>query len=230
MYSIKKKSHFEELYHDFEQLSVALLKQLKLAQYVLENGWNQQTEEETEDNDIMINDLEVKITDIFPILITLYAPKAKELRNIISCHEATMFIEFIANISKSIIYDIKPLDFNTEELEELRNIISNIFTRLKEKVNAATYSYHKNDKEQAINILNSKNEVKELVLELKENIIASFQDIALSAQDLLTIITLNKIAQSLEKIDIHTLNIAKATIFAIDGINMRYKNIQSKVL
>lgn len=221
----KKKIHYySELNKDFELLSTKVIQQLYLVEQIFKDGWNTHFHEEASKNEEIIKGLERSFMEKNPILLLLYSPKAKELRKIISCNNVILFLEEISDNLMSIIKYLEQINLNSPDFNDFKTITTTMFHVLREIISATTYSFYKDDKNQALNILEKENEIQILAQELKDNLIASFQDIPLTGQELLNIVSLHKIGAIMKKTTNYALNIAKATIFVIDGINIKHQN------
>lgn len=220
----KKRVDYIELNKDFELLSTTVLHQLQLTEKIFNEGWDIKFEEEISKNEKIIASLEATFIEKLPLLLLLYTPKAKELRKLVSCHEVILFIEDISDNLLIIIEHLKQLDLSSSDFKDFKFLISKMFEILKNVMSSTAFSFYKDDKTQAVNVLEKENDIENISRELKENLIAAFQDIPLSGQELLNIVHLNKIAMIIEKITDQVLDIAKATIFVIDGGNIKHKN------
>lgn len=222
----KKKLHFELLNTDFELLSTTVLQQLSITQDILNTGWQKDFEEKIIENEKLINSLDFSLMQILPTLIILYSPKAMDLRKIISLHEVIIYLEEVGNILMQIINLLKQTNLNLEDFQPLISFLNNMFETLKKIINSSTYSYYKEDKSEAHNILEKENNINSCTEELRNELIASFQEIPLSGQELINVIHLNTISYYIEKIKDNAINIAKGTIFVLEGTDLRHQNNQ----
>jgi hypothetical protein len=94
---------------------------------------------------------------------------------------------------------------------------------LKTSANAVIFSFIRENKAEALRILEKNTGIERFSKEITENIVVSFQEIPLNGQQVIDIITLNNAAYIMEKIKNSILNIAKSTIYATDGTNIRHQ-------
>lgn len=213
----KKRIHYEGLNKDFESLSTTVIQQLQLTVKIFEEGWNTEIEKEINRNEKNIAILEASFMERFPMFVLLFSPKAKELRKIISCHEVILYMEEISDNVLIIIEYLKKVNLNSSDFDDFKLLMIKMFQKLQFIISSTTYSFYREDYTQASNILEKENDIKKLSYELHDNLIAAFQDIPLSGQEMMDIISLNKIGLMMERITNYALNIAKATIFVEEG-------------
>ncbi|MDR0427313.1 MAG: hypothetical protein LBH12_01785 [Dysgonamonadaceae bacterium] len=222
----KKKLHHQELNNDFEILSTSVLSQLKLTEDIFQKGWVKEAEKELTENAERIHSLGISFIKKLSTMVLLYSPRAKELRKVVSVHEVVLFLEKINQLLLNIVDLVKQIRLDESSEEDFLSLASKAFEILDRIANASSYSFYKGDKVQAYNILEEQGKIERITAEMKEHLIASFQDISLSGQNLLNVINMNNILYILNKINDYALDIAKETIFVMDGIHIRTQKPQ----
>jgi phosphate transport system protein len=216
----------KQLDRSLELISTAVLHQFNLTEELI-NGKNPESAyKQIVENENKINNLEIAIVKKLSAMIILFTPKAVELREIISCHETVLLLERIGNLLIDIAEYLKKSDLESSEYIEFNSQLKKTFNSLKNTVSAGIYSFFKKDKSQAYQIIEKECDIKKSSQEISENLIAVFQEIPLNGQELTNIINLHSIAYILEKIKDYVINIAKSTIFAIEGIDYRHRNLE----
>jgi phosphate transport system protein len=216
----------EQLNKDLELISTIVLNQFNLTEELIHGGPQDGTLGQIAENKKTIDNLEVAILEKLSAMVISFAPKAMELREIISCHEIILFLERIGDLLVDIVNYLKKSDLSSPEYIDFKSQLEKIFDILKKTVSAGAFSFFRKDKSQAYQIIEKEHDIEKHTREIFENLIASFQEIPLTGQELVNIISLHSIAYILEKMKNNAINIAKSTIFVIDGINYRHQNLE----
>ncbi|MDR0682852.1 MAG: hypothetical protein LBG15_13550 [Dysgonamonadaceae bacterium] len=216
----------KQLNKGLELISTVVLHQSNLTEELINGKCQESTYKQIVENEKKINNLEVVITKKLSVMIILFTPKAVELREIISCHETVLLLERIGNLLVDIAGYLKKSNLESPEYVEIKSQLKKIFASLKATISASIYSFFKKDKSEAYQIIEKEREIKKGSQEISENLIAAFQEIPLNGRELTNIIHLHSIAYILEKIENYVINIAKSTIFAIEGIDYKYRNLE----
>jgi phosphate transport system protein len=216
----------KQLNKGLELISTIVLHQFNLTEELINGKRQKSLYEQIVENENRINNLEVLITKKLSVMIILFTPKAVELREIISCHETVLLLERIGDMLIDITKYLKKSDLESSEYIEFKSQLKKIFVSLKDTISASIYSFFKKDKLQAYQIIEKERNIKKGSQGISESLIAVFQEIPLNGRELTNIIHLHSIAYILEKIENYVINIAKSTIFAIEGIDYRHRNLE----
>ncbi|MDR1610647.1 MAG: hypothetical protein LBS08_03960 [Candidatus Symbiothrix sp.] len=222
-----KDREFAQINNDLQILSAKVIDQFALTETLLANGWEDALSEKFPENEKSISYLKAILLEKIPRTALLFSPKATDLRKLVACHDVTLLIEGIDDFLITIVSSFKEMNFNDSDYADFRVSMRKMLQSLKESANAAIYSFIRENKPEALRILGKDMNIKQLSVEITGNIVASFQEIPLSGQQVLDIITLNKMAYIIEKIKNCVLNIAKSTIYATEGTNLRHQLPQS---
>lgn len=222
-----KDREFAQINTDLQILSAKVINLFMLTETLAANGWNDELSEKIPENEKSISCLKAELLEKIPRAALLFSPKAADLRKLVAYHDVTLLIEEIDDFLIAIVDSLKEINFSNPDYADFRTSMKKMLQSLRESANAAMYSFIWDSKPEALRILEKKTNIKQLATEITENIVASFQEIPLSGQQILDIITLNKMVYILEKIQSCVLNIAKSTVFAIEGTNLRHQLPQS---
>jgi phosphate uptake regulator len=129
-----------------------------------------------------------------------------------------------------IVNYLKKSNLDSPEYIEFKSQLKQIVASLKKIISASTFSFIRKDKSQAYQVIEKEYDIGNHSQEIYENLIAGFQEIPLSGREIVNIIHLHSIIYILEKIKDNAINIAKSTIFAIEGIDYKYQNLENKQL
>ncbi|MCL1937404.1 MAG: phosphate uptake regulator PhoU [Candidatus Azobacteroides sp.] len=217
-----KKMQYEQLNNDFETMSTMILSQFTLVEFLLNKGWQENIYEQVAENETILDRMEVTIMKKLQEMFLFFSPKAKELRKIISCHESILSLEQIGDLLMDFVEHLQKTDLHSPDCKEMASILRQMFDCLKQMIHAVTFSFFTEDKEQAYQIIEKENNVKKFSCELTDNIIADFQEMPLSGRKLQSLIHLHTMAYILEKVRTNAVLIAKSTVFAIEGIDVRH--------
>jgi phosphate uptake regulator len=218
-----KDREFAQISNDLQLLSAKVIDQFVLTGTLLAGRWEEALYEKILENEKSISYLKAVLLEKIPRTALLFSPKAVDLRKLVSCHDVTLLIEEIDDFLISIVCSLKKLDLNDQDYADFKSTFKQMVHSLKESANAVIFSFIRENKAEALRILEKNTDIEQRSKEITENIVASFQEIPLSGQQVLNIITLNKVAYIMEKIESSVLNIAKSTIYATKGTNIRHQ-------
>ncbi|GHT64902.1 hypothetical protein AGMMS50239_23510 [Bacteroidia bacterium] len=222
-----KNREFAQISGDLQILSAKVIDQFTLTGTLFTNGWEDAFYEKILENEKSISYQKAILLEKIPRAAVLFSPKAADLRKLVSYHDVTLLIEEIDDFLISIVSFLKELNLSDSDYTDFKLTLKKMVRSLKDLANAAIFSFIREDKAETIRILGKNTDIEQLSTEITENIVASFQEIPLSGQQVLNIISLNKVAYILEKIKNCVLNIAKSTIYATEGTNIRHQLSQS---
>jgi phosphate uptake regulator len=218
-----KDREFAQISNDLQILSAKVIDQFALAENLLVNGWEKALYEKILENEKSISYRKAMLLEKIPRTALLFSPKAIDLRKLVSCHDVTLLIEEIDDFMVCAVCSLKKLNLSDPDYADFKSTLKTMIHSLKESANAVIFSFIRENKAEALRILGKNTDIEQHSKEITENIVASFQEMPLSGQQVLNIITLNKIAYIMEKIGSSILNIAKSTIYATEGINLRHQ-------
>lgn len=227
MDTVIKNREYAQVKKNFEVLATKVILQFALAEELLLNKWQEEIHEQIIANEKIIDNLETQIAHELIDLVILFTPKAADLRKIAACNEVVLFLEQIGDFLVDVIRLIKEVDIHSPDYTDFKNTLRKMVVSSKELVSTATFSFFQDDSKEAYRTLRKDDNMEELSKEISENLIASFQEIDLSGQELLNIINLNNISYIIKRIKDNAINIAKSTIFASEGTDVRHQNLKT---
>jgi phosphate transport system protein len=222
-----KDREFIQINNDLQFFSAKVIDQFVLIENLLACGWEDMLYEKILENEKNIFYLKAVLLGKITRMAILFSPKAADLRKLVAYRDVIFLIEKIDDFLLGIIDSLKKLDFRDTDYSDFKSTINKMVHSLKGSANVAIYSFIRENKVEASLIIGKNMDIQQLSTEITEDIVASFQEIPLSGQQVLNIITLNKVAYILGKIESCVLNIAKSTIYAIEGTNIRHQLLQS---
>ena len=221
-----KSREYAQINKNLELLSTKVILQFDLAEKLLVNRWEEDIHKQIIENEKIIDTLDTQIIHELTDLVILFSPKAAELRKITSCIEVVVFLEQIGDFLLDIIQLTKEVDLHSSDYIDFKNTLRKMVIATGELVSTTAYSFFKDISREAFRVLRKDDNMEELSKEISENLITSFQEIDLTGQELLNIINLNNISYIFKRIKDNAINIAKATIFATEGVDVSHQNLK----
>lgn len=219
-----KLKQLKILLNDFELLSKTALLQLQIAIKLLKDNTPGTLYEEAETNELIMDRLEIKIREEVVFAIFQFTPKAADLRKIITYQDITTNLERIGDMLLNIIHFAKETDLSYPRFEESRKQISDMLDIVGEMLKNSIFSFSNEDTAVAYDILEEDDKVDDLFRQIKISLQKTFANEKLSEDEIRNIMNVDTISHNLERIGDSTTNIAEATIYLIEGRDIRHGN------
>jgi len=225
--SEKKEQALNEIKTSFGEMASLVLRQLTLLDKLMGATEEQAFTDlidEMEKAESRIDNLEVVIGEQFTSTIVLYQPVASDVRRLVAIYRMTINLERIGdrihNLCR-IIGDIR----NTTEFTSTASLITNMLTSGTIMVEKALLSFTNSDPDYAIWTIKNDTVVDEMNHKLllghlrKENIDDRTRSMVQSY------IELKDMISNIERIADHATNIAEASIYSLQGTDIRHTGI-----
>ncbi len=225
--SEKKEQALNEIKTSFGEMASLVLRQLTLLEKLMGTTEEQAFTDlidEMEKAESRIDNLEVVIGEQFTSTIVLYQPVASVVRRLVAIYRMTINLERIGdrihNLCR-IIGDIR----NTTEFTSTASLITNMLTSGTIMVEKALLSFTNSDPDYAIWTIKNDTVVDEMNHKLllghlrKENIDDRTRSMVQSY------IELKDMISNIERIADHATNIAEASIYSLQGTDIRHTGI-----
>jgi len=223
---IAKDKAIKKIMSDFEKSSNLTLKQLDLLKKIINtkiDGIPPETLQQLKKNEKKLDEFELKISQRIINSIVLYNPMASELRNIMACYRMITNLERIGDLVIKTMSTIKKMEdtrllkLNLEDINKMVDIAAEmlhkaVFSFIDGKKEDAEWTINNDD---AVNILNrhiARNSI------LAEEVLQEVQKIIVDYSSIKSIIS------SIERIADHAAHIGEASIFALEGKDVRHKS------
>ena len=226
--SIKKDEAIKELMSDYESLSNLVLKQLDILEQIItcpETELDENHSKSIQDTESKIDKWEVKLGDKIVNTIVLYQPVASEIRQMIALYRIVINLERIGDLSVTV-FNIKKKIKSEEVYESLLDVISNATLLSIKMVRNSMLSFMNKDIELAIWTIKNEEIVDELNGKMLKKEISKVRKADDKKNVLLSFIQIKEMVSSIERISDHAANIAKASIYAYEGKDIRHHDIQ----
>jgi phosphate transport system protein len=225
--SIKKEIAIEDIFEDFSRVSEIVLLQLKRLKDIIISGdiiMSKEIFAGFEKNEKTIDKYEIKISEKVINTIVLYNPLASDLRKIIAIYNMTLSIESIGDQIINIINSARNIE-NRKLYEKSRDSIYKMLKFSTNLVQNALLSFTNSDLNAALETIKMdkfNDELNQLILEKAVKKGKSTSDIE---KVLLSFVSLRSIVSYIERIANIAVNIAEATVYALEGTDIRHKKV-----
>jgi phosphate transport system protein len=227
--NIKKESAIQNIIDHFEDYANLILGQLSILEKIINSGSLVIPNELL--NDLNINEdksdkFEIKLSEKIIDTIVLQKPVASDLRKLMACYQIVINLERIGDLVMDIVKfipRIKEIDTYTRMSE----VIYNMLLVSVNMVQKSILSFVNSDKEFAIWTIRNDEVVDEMNHKLIRKAIAKSKMTDETQQLMFSFIHINSIISSIERIADHATNVAEASIYAMEGTDVRHQNLEN---
>ncbi|TKG89062.1 hypothetical protein EYV94_26260 [Puteibacter caeruleilacunae] len=227
---VKKESAIQDIMKNFSEFANLILHQLDLLETVVNTGKVELPQDivaEIKKNEAKLDKLEVKISDKIVNTISLHHPMASDLRKLMACYRMTINLERIGDLIYNIVNFIGKIK-EPDIYAGLADVISNMLISSVNMVEKALISFTNEDKEYAIWTIKNDVVVNEMNRKLLKKNISKGDYNKETQRMLLSFINLHGVISDIERIADHATNIAEASIYSLEGTDLRHKDIKSE--
>lgn len=226
--STKKEQSIQDTIGSFQTMADLVLLQLNLIEKVMQSS--DEAEQlslisEISRNEAEIDRLELVISDKFINSIVLYQPLASDLRKLISVYRMTVNLERIGDLVMNMTYAFETLS-RTDEYRIMSSVILKMFQSGKTMVEKSLLSFVNSDQKSAIWTIRNDAMVDEMNNKLLANSIANARLDKTTKKMLLSYIDIKNVITNIERIADHATNIAEATIYSLQGTDVRHSGFE----
>lgn len=225
--SIKKDKKFEKLEADFTQMQSILFQQFEILEEVVQNGLDgiEKNQMKTfKQNEEKIDQFELKMSDNIIQTIGLQQPMASELRLLISYFRMISHVERIGDQLNNIMrffHKMSPPSIPENQRDSVLNMLS-----ISEKmVKKALISFDDGDREYAIWTIKNDDFVDEMQSKLVKRMVKKYSQESSNQTEIFNLLNFGSILSNIERIADHATNIAEASIYYLQGIDLRHQNL-----
>ncbi len=227
--STKREQSIQEIVANFEQMSDLVLAQLSFLEKFMADPVNQDLEKIKSDirkNEEQIDKFEVLISDQITNSIILYQPVASDIRKIMAIYRITINLERIGDLIMNIIYSIEAIK-DSIEFKEMNEVLVNMLLTGISMVEKSLLSFINNDTEYAVWTIKNDEIVDEMNRKLLQNSIKNAKVRNKTKEMLLSYVDLKNIITNLERVADHATNIAEASIYSLQGTDIRHSAFEA---
>lgn len=222
--TLKKDEAIQDILSDFEKLSNLVLEQLDHLESIMASGEIKVPDELVKKilhNEKEIDRKEVKLSDKIINTIVLYHPVASDLRRIMACYRILISLERIGDQVVSITNFISRIKM-PKVFDKLQEVLHDMTFQSNKMVKKSLLSFLNDDRELAIWTLKNERVFDESNHKLLKKLLPKKGGDYSSKHLLMSMITINEIMAKIERIADHATNIAEATIYSLEGKDIRH--------
>ena len=226
----KKEQSIQEIMNSFNDMANLVLSQLTLIEKLMSTDDKEKREElinKIKKNELEIDSFEISISDQFINSIVLYQPVASDLRKLVAVYRMVLNLERIGDLVMNIMKTMQELD-SSSEYKSMSELLLNMLVSGKIMVEKSILSFVNSDPDFAIWTIKNDPIVDEMNQKLLINSIAKARISEKTKEMLLSYADLKNIITNIERIADHATNIAEATIYSLQGTDIRHSGIDKK--
>jgi phosphate transport system protein len=227
----KREESILDIIGTFEEMADIILGQLKLLEKFMAGPKEEERVRirfELIENEDKIDKYEVLISEKFINSVVLYQPVASDIRKIIAIYRMTINLERIGDRVINILHSIENIK-NSEEYKAMIEVLTVMLMSGISMVEKSLLSFINNDNEYAVWTIKNDEVVDEMNNKLLINSISKAKVSERTKEMLLSYIDLKNIITNLERIADHATNIAEASIYSIQGTDIRHSGLNSNL-
>jgi phosphate transport system protein len=225
----KREESILDIIATFEEMADIILSQLTLLERYMSSTLEEEhirIKTEILENENKIDKFEILISDKFINSIVLYQPVASDIRKIVAIYRMTINLERIGDRVMNILHSLENIK-DSEEYKAMAEVISMMLVSGVSMVEKSLLSFINNDNEYAIWTIKNDEIIDDMNHKLLINSISKAKINDKTREMLLSYIDLKDIITNLERIADHATNIAEASIYSIQGTDIRHPGLDS---
>jgi phosphate transport system protein len=223
--SIAKDKAIQKILNEFEKASNLTLKQLDLLKKIINTkieGIPAETIQQLKKNEKKLDWFELKISERITNSIVLYSPMASELRNIMACYRMITNLERIGDLVIKTMSTIKKME-DTRLLKMNLEDINKMVDLTTEMLQKAVFSFIEGKKEDAEWVINHDSAVNFLNKHIARNSILAEEVLEEVQKIIVDYSSIKSLISSIERMADHAAHIGEASIFALEGKDVRHQ-------
>ncbi len=225
--SIKKDKKFEKLDNDFAKMQSVLFEQFELLEEVVNNGLDKIEKglvDTFKKNEVKIDQFEVKMSDLIIQTIGLQQPMASELRLLISYFRIIGHVERIGDQLNNIMRFFHKMDPPTIH-DNHKDSVLNMLSMSEKMVKKALISFEDGDREYAIWTIKNDEIVDEMQSKILKRMVRKNSPKSSEPTEIFNLLNFNSILSNIERVADQATNIAETSIYYLQGIDLRHKEL-----
>ncbi|MBE3087361.1 MAG: hypothetical protein IMZ64_14225 [Bacteroidetes bacterium] len=220
----KREESIIDIITKFEEMADIILVQLTLLEKYMAGQGEEERDRirfEIRENEDKVDKYEVLISDKFINSIVLYQPVASDIRKIVAIYRMTINLERIGDLVMNILGSIENIK-DSEEYKAMTEVITGMLLSGITMVEKSLLSFINNDNEYAIWTIKNDEIVDDMNRKLLMNSISKANVSDKTREMLLSYVDLKNIITNIERIADHATNIAEASIYSLQGTDIRH--------
>jgi phosphate transport system protein len=225
----KREESIQDIISTFEEMADIILGQLTLLEkYMGEIDESIRTgiKSEIRENENKIDKYEILISEKFINSVVLYQPVASDIRKIVAIYRMTINLERIGDRVINILDSIENIK-DSDEFKAMLEVLNVMLLTGISMVEKSLLSFINNDNEYAVWTIKNDEIVDDMNRKLLINSISKAKLNEKTKEMLLSYLDLKNIITNLERIADHATNIAEASIYSIQGTDIRHSGLNT---
>jgi phosphate transport system protein len=225
----RREESVSDILKSFEEMADLVLSQLTLLEKFMSLSDTSEVKNiiaSIDANEKKIDEYEVIISDKFINSIVLYQPVASDIRKIVSVYRMTINLERIGDRVINIIASIGSIR-ETAEFKAMTDVILNMLISGISMVEKSLLSFASGDDSYAVWTIKNDEIIDEMNRKLLINTISKAKVSEKTREMLLSYADLKNIITNIERIADHATNIAEASIYSLQGTDIRHQKYGS---
>ncbi len=227
----KREESILDILNSFREMSDLILCQLKLLEKFMvseDDDARNDILESITGNEKKIDDFEVEISNKFVNSIVLYQPVASDIRKLAAVYRMSINLERIGDLVLNITDSISAVK-ESEEFKAMAGVILNMLLSSVGMVEKSLISFINGDMEYAVWTIKNDEVVDDMNRKLLINSIRKANIKAKTREMLLSYVDMKNILTNIERIADHATNIAEASIYSLEGKDIRHKGMNTEM-
>jgi phosphate transport system protein len=220
-----RETYLARLTQEFNSMANLVLRQAQILKLQLAGDTHQELIDEIQLNETTIDSMEVKLRDDIVNSIVLYAPRAGDLRRIISYYDTVVDLERIADTIDSISRRMHYLNKQNSIYPEYKDNALRLFELADSMLQNALFAFLWADNAMARSVIRSDEELDKIHHLSHKRLFEQQKQDEVHPHWLADILDLGRILYGMERIGDGATNIAEAVIFLSEGRDIRHKGI-----
>ena len=225
--SERKEQALNEITTSFREMANLVLKQLTLLEKLMtisdDDDFKKLTGQMREAENLLDN-YEVVIGEQFTNTIVLYQPVASDIRRIVACYRMTVNLERIGDRINNLIRIIETIR-KSDEYDSICSLVNNMLSSGTIMVEKALLSFINADPDFAIWTIKNDSVIDEMNHKLLVSYINKSSLDDETRQTVMRYVELKDMISNIERIADHATNIAEASIYSMQGTDIRHTGI-----
>lgn len=220
----KKEQSIQDIIRTFREMADLVLSQLSLIEKLMT------ADNKTEQGELIalikekenkIDRYEITINDKFINAIVLYQPVASDIRKVVAVYRMSLNLERIGDQVMNMAYIMETIS-DKEEYRRMSEVILNMLHSGKIMVEKALLSFINSDADYAVWTIKNDAVIDEMNNKLLINTISKSIIDKRTRVMLLSYMDIKNLITNIERIADHATNIAEATIYSLQGTDIRH--------
>lgn len=220
----KREQSIQDIVNSFEEMSDLVLAQLTILEKFMADPGKTDLDKVMiilRQNEEKIDKFEVFVSDQIINSIVLYQPVASDIRKIMAIYRITINLERIGDLIMNIVGSLKSIK-DSEEYKAMNEVIMNMLLTGISMVEKSLLSFINADTEYAVWTIKNDELVDDMNRKLLLNSIKNAKMSDKTREMLLSYVDLKNIITNLERVADHATNIAEASIYSLQGTDIRH--------